>query len=442
MDHTIGAIATPPGEGGVAIVRISGQEAISIASKIFSKNIANLPSHKALFGKFLDGNEVIDNGLVLLMRAPNSFTGEDVVECHCHGSTLIARRLLSAILKAGARMAEPGEFTRRAFLNGKLDLSQAEAVQSLISAKNELSMVAAEQQLSGRLSKKILEFQKELTDLAAILEAWIDFPEEGLEFATMEEILEKLQNVLREMVHLQNTYHHGRVLNHGIVLCLAGLPNAGKSSLMNALLGIERAIVTPIAGTTRDVLVEDLRLGNLHFHLMDTAGLRDTEEFIELEGIRRTKKSMEEADLILYVIDATKGMQPEDQETLNGPFKEKILPVWNKCDLPNHVGFGVKISALHNEGLDILSTAIESMIWKGGIPDKEELILTHERHYDALTKAILSLERLIDGLKRKISPEFLSADMRSALESLSNIIGTDITEEILSAIFSKFCVGK
>jgi tRNA modification GTPase len=442
MDHSIAAIATPPGEGGVAIVRISGKEAIAIASKIFSKDITNLASHKALFGKFLDGNEAIDSGLILLMRAPNSFTGEDVVECHCHGSTFIARRLLTAILKAGATLAGPGEFTKRAFLNGKLDLPQAEAVQSLISAKNELSLAAAEQQLEGKLSKKILEFQKELTDLAAILEAWIDFPEEGLEFATMEEILEMLREVLLEMVHLQNTYHHGRILHHGICLCLAGQPNAGKSSLMNALLGKDRAIVTSTPGTTRDVLVEDLRLGNLHFHLMDTAGLRDTEEFIEMEGIRRTKKSMQEADLILYVLDATKGLEIQDQEILTGPFKEKILPVWNKCDLPNLAGRGVKISALHNEGMDGLIQAIESMICKDGIPDKEEIILTHARHYDALVKAILFLQRLLEGLEKRVSPEFLSADMRCALESLSAIIGTDITEEILSAIFSKFCVGK
>jgi tRNA modification GTPase len=442
MDKTIAAIATPLGEGGVAIVRISGDQALDIASKIFSKDVNALPSHTASFGKFLDNGEVFDEGLLLPMRAPKSFTGEDVVECHCHGSSLIAKRLLNAILKAGARMAEPGEFTKRAFLNGKFDLAQAEAVQSLIAAKNQLAVQAAGKQLEGRLSEKILGFQKKLTDIAAIIEAWIDFPEEGLEFASLEEILEQLNSLRNEMDHLKNTFHHGRIINEGISLCLAGLPNAGKSSLMNALLGHDRAIVTPIAGTTRDVLVEDLRLGHLHFRLSDTAGLRETEEVIEQEGIRRTKNSMQEADLILYVIDSEKGLQKEDEEILSGPYKEKILTIWNKCDLPNQITEGLRISALRKEGIEELHNSIESYIWKDGLPDKAEIVLTHARHYDALDKAILAMNHLIEGLKSGVSPEFLTSDIREALKELSTIIGSDITEEILNAIFSKFCVGK
>ncbi len=445
--ETIAAIATPPGEGGVAIVRISGENAIAVASKIFSRPVSNLRSHTAYFGKFLsEHGATIDEGLLLVMRAPKSFTGEDVVELHCHGSSLIARHLLDAAVKAGARMAEPGEFTRRAFMHGKIDLAQAEAVQALIAAKNILALKAAEKQLEGRLSEKIRGFQQGLTDTAAILEAWVDFPEEGLEFASMEEIIEQLTSLQEEMKKLEATFHHGRMLQQGFSLCLAGRPNAGKSSLMNALLGFDRAIVTPIPGTTRDLLQEDVRIGALHFRITDTAGLRDTEELIEQEGIRRTKRAMEEADLILYVVDGMQGLAPQDEELLSDSPQEKLLLIWNKSDLPTIEPRSllpiVKVSALKNEGIEELKIAISKQLWAGRLPDKEEILLTNARHYEALHRSIESLETLLHGLKKGISPEFLASDMRSTLRELGQIIGSDITEEILNAIFAKFCVGK
>jgi len=456
---TIAAIATPPGEGGVAIIRISGKDAREIASRVFSRPAHLLRSHTVYFGKFLnDQGSTIDEGLAIVMQAPKSFTGEDVVEFHCHGSSLLAKNLLETVLKAGARMAGPGEFTRRAFLNGKIDLAQAEAVQALIAAKNTLAIKAAEQQLEGRLSERIRHFQRNLTDIAAILEAWVDFPEEGLEFASFDELTYQLEQLLDEIKTLESTFHHGRLLQEGFTLCLAGRPNAGKSSLLNALLGFERAIVTPIPGTTRDLLQEDLRLGDLHFRITDTAGLRRTDELIEQEGIRRTKKAILEADLILFVVDGTRGIEEEDEEILRHLPWEKSLIVWNKCDLSSAASLPmfteencktswrtmslVRISALKNLGIEELKKTVESLLWKEPLPDKQEVMLTNVRHYEALQQTIQSIESLLKGLKEGVSPEFLAADMRHALRELGTIIGSDITEEILNAIFAKFCVGK
>jgi tRNA modification GTPase len=448
-DSTIAAIATPAGEGGVAIIRVSGQDAKTIASKVFSKPMDKLRSHTVHFGHFLNDQGIsIDKGLAIFMQGPKSFTGEDVVEFHCHGSSLIARLLLESLLKAGARMAEPGEFTRRAFLHGKLDLAQAEAVQMLIAAKSTLAIRAAEQQLEGRLSEQIHSFQHELTDIAAILEAWVDFPEEGLEFASFEELTGQLAKILHKMQSLASTFHQGRFLQEGFSLCLVGRPNAGKSSLLNALLGFERAIVTSIPGTTRDLLHENIRIGDLHFRLTDTAGLRQTEEVIEKEGIRRTKKAIIEADLVLFVVDGTYGLEEEDQTILSQLPLEKTIIVWNKCDLPgmapipNSKMTAMPISALKNLGIEELKNAIEALLKKELLPDKQEVLLTQARHYEALHQAILSIENLLEGLQKGVSPEFLSSDMRHALRELGTIIGKDVTEEILNAVFAKFCVGK
>lgn len=446
---TIAAIATPPGEGGVAIIRISGDEAVSVAEKVFSGPIRSYKTHTAHFGKVIDLNgNAVDEVLVLVMLAPKSYTGEDTVEIHCHGGQLISQRVLETILSAGARPAQPGEFTFKAFINGKLDLTQAEAVQELISAKNDLSLQAAEQQLQGKLSTLIHTFQKKLVDIAAILEAWVDFPEEDLEFATLDEVVSALEGILQQMEQLAATFHDGKIINHGISLCLAGPPNVGKSSLMNALLGKERAIVTNIPGTTRDLIEEEMKLGNLHFRLIDTAGIRDTEEVIEREGIRRSKEAMQQADLILLVLDAARGICPDSEILISNAPKEKTLLIWNKIDLPHSapipLGFTnfACISAKEGTGLEALRNQIDCLIWHDGPPAKEEVIITSIRHHQALTHAILALQTLIAGLKTKISPEFVSSDMRKVLSELGMIIGTNITEDILSAIFSKFCIGK
>lgn len=442
---TIAAIATAPGEGAIAIIRISGPRAFDIADAIFSRSTKDFKTHTAHYGNILKADGApLDSVLLLIMKGPNSYTGEDSVEISCHGGQLVTRRVLERIFEAGARPAQPGEFSLRAFLNGKIDLAQAEAVQELIAAKSELALTNAEKQLQGVLSEKISSFQKELTEVTAILEAWVDFPEEGLEFSPMEEIIATLESICHDMEKLKLTFHDGKALHDGLSLCLLGSPNVGKSSLMNALLGFDRAIVTEIAGTTRDLLEEDLRLGQLHFKLIDTAGIRDTLEIVEKEGIRRSQKAMQEADLILLVLDASKPLDSNDQDLLQKVPKEKTVVIWNKIDLgkPTETLGGVEISAKQKIGLEELKTAIEKVIWKKGPPSKEEVLITKLRHYDALTQAIIACRTVINGLQSGISAEFVAADTRAALHELGKIIGTNVTEDILTSIFSKFCLGK
>ncbi|MBU6447209.1 MAG: tRNA uridine-5-carboxymethylaminomethyl(34) synthesis GTPase MnmE, partial [Verrucomicrobia bacterium] len=343
----------------------------------------NFKSHTAHYGHVLksDGT-ILDAVLLLVMKGPNSYTGEDTVEISCHGGQLMTRSVLERIFEAGARPAQPGEFSLRAFLNGKIDLAQAEAVQGLIAAKSALALENAEKQLRGALSEKVRQFQKELTDIAAILEAWVDFPEEGLEFASMEEILASLQAVCTQMELLKATFHDGKMLYEGLSICLLGAPNVGKSSLMNALLGKDRAIVTAIPGTTRDVLEEDLRLGELPFKLIDTAGVRHTDELVEQEGIRRTQNAMQEADLILLVLDASRPLAAQDRDLLRAAPHEKTLVVWNKVDVaaPSQEIAGIPISAKEKQGLAALKEAIRHVVWQRGAPSKEEVLITQLRH--------------------------------------------------------------
>lgn len=447
--ETIAAVATAPGEGGVAIVRISGTGALDVAARVFSGPVHSYVTHTAHYGRVHNAQkELVDDVLLLVMRGRRSYTGEDTVEIHCHGGSLVTRKVLEVVLEAGARAARPGEFTLKAFMNGKLDLAQAEAVQELICAKNEHALQAAENQLKGRLSEKISHFQHALTDTAAILEAWVDFPEEGLEFATQQEICTHLESVISQMEALRDTFHDGKIVHDGISMCLVGCPNVGKSSLMNALLDKERAIVSPIPGTTRDVLEDHLRINGLNFRLLDTAGIRQADDLIEQEGIRRSKGAMEEADLVLLVLDGSRELQPEDFWLIEQVPKHKAIAIWNKNDLPvkgkEDIGFphAVSLSAKRKEGLIDLHQMIDQLIWKKGPPSKEEVFITNIRHKEALENAIEAAQRLKTGLQDTISPEFLSMDMRSCLSALGCIIGTNITEDILSAIFSKFCIGK
>jgi tRNA modification GTPase len=442
---TIAAVATAPGEGAIAVIRLSGPQAFAIAEAVFSRSLKGVQSHTVHYGHILksDGS-LLDSVLLCVMRGPRSYTGEDSIEISCHGGQLITRRVLERLFEAGARPAQPGEFSLRAYLNGKLDLAQAEAVQELIAAKSELALDNAERQLEGALSTTISRFQRELTELAAILEAWVDFPEEGLEFTSMEAIIGSLESICQRMEHLRSTFHDGKMLHEGISLCLAGAPNVGKSSLMNALLGKERAIVTEIAGTTRDLLEEDLRLGPLHFRLIDTAGIRETHEIVEQEGIRRSQKAMHEADLILLLLDASRPLSDLDRSLLKRAPQEKTVVVWNKVDLakPSADVLGVAISAQKKTGLEELKEAIEKVLWKKGAPSKEEVLITKLRHHQALTNATAACHAVIAGLKQGISAEFVASDMRAALNELGTIIGTNVTEDILSAIFAKFCLGK
>jgi tRNA modification GTPase len=446
---TIAAIATPPGEGGVAIIRISGQRALEIASRLFSGPVRSYQSHTAHFGRVIDAQaQTVDEALLLPMHAPRSYTGEDTVEIHCHGGSLIAQRVLETALSAGARPARPGEFTFRAFMNGKIDLSQAEAVQTVIGAKSQLALDTAQHQLQGRLSERVLHLQTELTNLAAVLEAWVDFPEEGLEFMTMEALIKELEHILSMIQSYAETFHEGKRIHSGISLCLIGPPNAGKSSLMNALLGSERAIVTAIPGTTRDLIEEDMRLGALHFRLIDTAGIRSAEEIIEQEGIRRSREALRAADVILLVLDASAPLSSEAEELVASCPREKSLLVWNKIDLtctderPFLFPHTACVSAREKIGLDALKEEIDKLVWSKGPPSKEEIVITSSRHHSALKEAEAALSSLIRSLQTEVSAEFAASDMRAALNALGSIIGTNITEDILSAIFSKFCVGK
>ncbi len=447
--ETIAAIATPPGEGGVAIIRISGNAALGVAARSFSGPIRSYKSHTAHVGKVVDvSGAVVDEALVLVMLNPRSYTGEDTVEIHCHGGSLIARKVLETILQAGARAAEPGEFTFKAFINGKIDLAQAEAVQAVIAAKNDLALNVAGEQLQGALSKKISTFQNELIDIAAILEAWVDFPEEDLAFAPMDEVIQRLKSVLQKIQALERTFHDGKIVSEGLSLCLAGPPNVGKSSLMNALLGRERAIVTDVPGTTRDLLEEGMRLGQLHFRLIDTAGIRATDEVVEKEGIRRSKMAIEQADLVLLVLDAASGLCAMGRELLATAPPAKTLCIWNKIDLPHATLPELSqvqvacVSAKTGQGLDDLKSMVDRMIWHRGPPSKEEIVITNLRHKQALQNATETLGTLIVGLETGVSPEFVASDMRQTLLELGTIIGSNITEDILSAIFAKFCIGK
>lgn len=452
-NETIAAIATPPGNGGVAIIRISGKDALQAASKCFSGPITSYKTHTAHYGQIIDSKGTrVDDVLILVMLGKRSYTGEDTVEIHCHGGGLITRRVLEVVLETGVRAARPGEFTFKAFINGKIDLSQAEAVQELIAAKNERALDAAENQLQGSLSKKVLTFQDKITLIAAILEAWVDFPEEGLEFATTKEIISQLDAINEDIKKLIQSFHHGKILHEGLSISLIGSPNAGKSSLMNALLDKERAIVSDIPGTTRDTLESDMRLNGLNFRLIDTAGIRDTNEIIEQEGIKRSTKAMEEADLVLFVVDATQALSKEEEELKNRVPKEKTILILNKSDLKNsqneeHPFFKefehkVSLSAKYKTGLDLLHLEIDKLIWKNGPPSKDEIVVTNVRHKEALIEALGSIDLVIEGLKTDVSPEFLTMDIRDALKSFGKIIGTDVSEDILSKIFSTFCIGK
>lgn len=444
--RTIAAIASPAGEGAIAIIRISGPQSFEILEKIFSKPLKQAKTHTAHYGTiFKEDRTPVDQVLVLIMRGPKSYTGEDTIEIFCHGGSLITQQVFQTVLQAGALPAHPGEFSLKAYQNKKIDLAQAEAIQALIGAKNELALKMAERQLEGALSEKIAAFQRGLIDAAAILEAWVDFPEEDLEFTPFEEMIGRLHSLCEEMKLLQATFHEGKTIHQGLKLCLLGSPNVGKSSLMNALLGTSRAIVTDIPGTTRDLIEEDLKLGQLHFKLIDTAGIRHTLEPIEQEGILRSKQAMEQADLILLVLDASAPLSPGDLELIETSPKEKTILVWNKMDiaptdrkeLPS-----IEISAKKRWGLEELKKAIDQKIWKKGAPSKEELVITHLRHFQALSEAILFCEKAIDGLQKDLSAEFIVADVRAALNHLGVIIGQNVTEEILSSIFSQFCLGK
>jgi tRNA modification GTPase len=459
ISDTIAAISTPPGAGGIGIVRINGSGAESIASRIFRAKggHTHFESQRLYYGTIFDSTEdtPIDECLMVVMRAPNSFTGENIVEFHCHGGQLVLKKVLEAVLRQGARVAEAGEFTKRAFLNGKMDLVQAEAVIDIIMAKTSLALAAARDQLQGRFSIKVNSIKAGLVDLLSMIEAGLDFPdEEGVEIAPAPEIEARLKDIDKDIIKVLSTYEEGKVIRDGIGVIILGRPNVGKSTLLNILLREERAIVTPIPGTTRDVIEEVLNIRGLPVRLMDTAGLRDTVDTVETIGLRLARERLEGAQLVLYTVDAT-DYSDNDIDFLCGIRDKKVIVVVNKADLVN--GDELKgacdffrrwrvvwTSAINETGIDVLEETVfeeatgHSCLSEAGV----EVTVTNARHKAALDGAHESVERALDATEKGLSGEFLALEIREAVEKLGEITGEVTTEDILGRIFSQFCVGK
>ncbi|AXA35826.1 MAG: tRNA uridine-5-carboxymethylaminomethyl(34) synthesis GTPase MnmE [Candidatus Hydrogenedentota bacterium] len=459
LDDTIVAPATGSPPAAIAIVRLSGKKSFEILEKIFrprsNRPVAELPSHRMVLGMVhrLSG-EPIDEVLGVLMRAPRSFTGEDVAELHTHGSAAVVRAVVEACVEAGARVAEPGEFTRRAFLNGRMDLVQAEALADLIHAQTQQARRLALRQLQGGLSSKVMKLREWLLDVAAELEAWIDFPEEEIPIPTIARHLEIFADVTRELQRLTQGLRAGLLLSEGARVVIAGRPNAGKSSLFNMLVGRERAIVTPHPGTTRDTIESTVELGGIAVTLVDTAGLRHTADEIEGIGIERARQEIRLADLVLLVVDASHPTNIRgDLELVEHDYETKIVVVLNKTDLASEEQIGeltaqlqgltypcVQVSCNTREGLEALVHTIQLQLM--GSISPEEVYLTRERHAECLRAAEAALQRATHALKQSLSPEFVMVDVNEALAQLGELLGVGTSEEILDRIFSRFCLGK
>ncbi|MDT8420913.1 MAG: tRNA uridine-5-carboxymethylaminomethyl(34) synthesis GTPase MnmE [Desulfuromonadales bacterium] len=449
---TIVAPATPPGEGGLAVVRLSGPDSLAAVRKFFrpSGQVKEFASHHLYHGFLADGRgQNIDEVMVVYMQPPRSYTCEEVVEVHCHGGQQIVRAILDLFLSHGLRLAQPGEFTYRAFMNGRLDLTQAEAVARLIHSRSEAARVVALSQVEGRLSRAIHLFTEKLRRELVLIEAWIDFPEEDIPTQDTTRVRSQIYEIIEEISILLNTFETGRVFVEGASILLIGRPNAGKSSLLNALLGEERAIVTDIPGTTRDTLEEGLTIGGIPVRLIDTAGFRDSCDPVELEGVRRAKEKILSADLVLLLVDGSRPCHEEDLLALQACAEVDTILVVTKSDLgcvdldPRFAGIRrVAVSAKTGDGLGLLREAVTSNFGadKGSVD--RSVIVTEKRHNDALLKCRESLQRIIVSLDKQASLEFISSDLRDALGFLSVISGETTTEDILGDIFSSFCIGK
>ena len=456
-EDTIAAVATPPGEGGVAIVRMSGPQAEQIAGKIFSRaNRKNgaLRSHTLHHGAVRDPKtgEVLDEVLLALMRKPRSYTGEDVAEINCHGGPLLTRRILQLVLSCGARHADPGEFTKRAFLNGRLDLAQAEAVLDVIQARTETGMKLAVQQMHGGLSKWVTGLREELLDILAQVEAAIDFPEEDIELLQREELVQKIVNLREKIAGIVSSYEWGRLFREGAKVCIAGRPNVGKSSLLNALLGEERVIVAAMPGTTRDVIEESVNLGGLPVILWDTAGIRESDDPVESAGIEFSRRRLEAADVTLVVLDGSTDLNAEDALILNAVNGKKGLLVINKSDLPQRLDAAliaaeagtdkesVFVSARDGKGIGELKNALRELLLD--TPTEPEVVLTNLRHKAALEKSIDGLNASIRAIRSGMAPDLVMVDLAEAKDGLAEVIGSVFHDDILEHIFTKFCIGK
>jgi tRNA modification GTPase len=474
LDDTIAAIATPLGEGGLAVVRLSGPQTLAIADKSFlpvgknSLQPSAATTHTIHYGKIIRQGRSVDEVLLAVLRAPRTFTVEDTVEITCHGGILPAKLVLDTLLENGARLAEPGEFTRRAFLNGRLDLAQAEAVADLIHSRTELALAAANEQLAGKLSQRINALRDEMMQTLAHVEAHIDFPDEDISPDTKEQLVKRLEHGVAFMDELLRTANEGQILRRGIRAAIVGRPNAGKSSLLNQLLGHDRAIVSPIPGTTRDTIEETANIRGLPVVFIDTAGLREARDEIEQEGVRRSRESLARAEFILHVLDASEPLTPADKKYFAEFAGKKRILVVNKVDLPRklklpsergspepqrvgNVGRAaagdsrapiVEVCCLSGQGIEALKDAIKELVWSGEIRAEMLQVMINSRHQDALNRARAATQRTLDVLRAGETLELAAGELRIAVNAVGEIVGKTATEDLLDSIFSQFCIGK
>jgi len=451
--NTIAAISTPIGQGGIGIVRISGEKALDIVKKVFKtkKEINEFKSYTMKHGYIVDNDEVLDEVLVSYFKAPNSYTGEDTCEINCHGGNVVVKRVLELVLQNGAVLAEPGEFTKRAFLNGKMDLSQAEAVIDVINSKSAKENKISMNHLEGYLGRKIREIKADLIDILVDIEANIDYPEYDVEEVRRVKINNILECSIEKLSKLEKTFDEGKILKEGINTVIVGRPNVGKSSLLNALLKEERAIVTDVAGTTRDTIEENLTIKGIPIKIVDTAGIRETEDLVEGIGVEKSKKALENADLVLMVLDATSPITEEDKRLLEAIKDRNYIVLINKIDSGNKIVKEdlsvyseniVEISAKTEFGLEVLENKIENLFNLHKIDVENEIILTNVRHKNAVASAKKEIENVIAANNINVPIDMLSIDLQNAVQHLGEITGESVTEDVINGIFRKFCLGK
>lgn len=454
---TIAAIATAMSNSGIGIVRISGDEALEVADRIFrpkkgSRKVSDMETHTIHYGYVVDGEEVVDEVMLLIMKAPRSYTCEDTIEIDCHGGVLVMKKILETVLKYGARPAEPGEFTKRAFLNGRIDLSQAESVIDVINAQNELALKSSVSQLQGAVLEKIKDIRAVVLHEIAFIESALDDPEHVSLDGYPEQLHEIMTDAHAKVKKLLDSSDNGKMLKEGINTAIVGKPNAGKSSLLNILVGEERAIVTEIAGTTRDILQEQIQIGGIGLNVIDTAGIRDTEDIVEKIGVNKSREYIEKADLIIYVVDSSTELDENDHEIIEAIQDKKAIVLLNKSDLDTKTDADVlkkyldkpilSISAKNNTGIHTLENLIEEMFFSGKLSFNDEVYITNIRQKNALAEAKSSLQMVLQSIDDGMPEDFFTIDMMNAYETLGTIIGESVGEDLVNEIFSKFCMGK